>query len=648
MATYLLHSAPMLPQSLSPALEVRSRISKRASSRRHASFATLIFLTLTPSCNIALQAETAPSPTGAQLISGSIVRPTDFMESVKDFGAVGDGTTDDTVAIQRALAEGRGSPSADYFGLPKALYFPPGIYLVRDTLDWNGCCVTLQGAGPAVSVIRLAPSSYGFSDSSNPKPVIQTPNPAGNESFRQNVFDLGISVGAANPGAIALSYISNNVGAVHDVQITSEDGNAKTGMDLTRNWPGPLLLKNISIKGFQVGIDLGTALYGPTLENITLQSQHLYGIRNINQTVSILNLKSTNGVPAVFNQNGFVSLISAALDGGASANVAIVTNSTFYLREISSSGYGSTLEDTSQSTVHSVAGSISEYLVGTPMSIAGTPQAKSLDLKILETPTYVDQDLTHWAAFEPAWYGNTSALQSVFNSGASTIYFPFKAYLSPNQTTITVPDTVHHIAGFSSIINGVATGTDGGGVLLVVNSNSSSPLFIDEFGYGIKIQHTGKRPVVVRDSIIAYSSNPEAGSLYLEDVVDSQPLTVQPGQQVYARQLNIEGQTTGISNQGGTLWILGLKTEGAATVINTVQNGRTELLGTIIYPARAVPSSTVGFSSTDSKVSYMYSQPDYCTSCGYSIQVQETISGKTGRITSSSSKNFRMPLFVGY
>ncbi|RSK55147.1 glycosyl hydrolase family 28-related protein [Bacillus canaveralius] len=44
--------------------------------------------------------------------------------NVKDFGAVGDGITDDTVAIKKAL----------YYGRNKKVYFPQGVYLIADTL----------------------------------------------------------------------------------------------------------------------------------------------------------------------------------------------------------------------------------------------------------------------------------------------------------------------------------------------------------------------------------------------------------------------------------------------------------------------------------------------------------------------------------
>ena len=57
--------------------------------------------------------------------------------SVKDFGAVGNGTTDDTAAIQKAL---------NAFPDGGTLYIPPGIYLITSPLTITSC-LTIIGAG---------------------------------------------------------------------------------------------------------------------------------------------------------------------------------------------------------------------------------------------------------------------------------------------------------------------------------------------------------------------------------------------------------------------------------------------------------------------------------------------------------------------
>jgi hypothetical protein len=581
---------------------------------------------------------------GATLNQGPLVFPPGFMTSVKSYGAVGDGVTDDTVAIQSALSDGRSNATEDYYGVPKALYFPPGTYLVRNTLQWVGCCVTLQGAGSSSSVIRLAPNSNGFSSTSSPKPVLLTPQ--GNESFRQNVWDLGFTIGSGNPGATAINYVSNNIGSIHNLLVKSEDGKGHAGIDLTRQYAGPLLICNTEVQGFDVAFDLLNAEYSITMEGITLQNQNIAGIRNVSQALNIRGLTSVNKVPALTNNAGFVVLLDGSLAGGTSTTPAIQTNNTMYLRNVASAGYEATLQDTSTATPTLTNGTIAEQLVGSPTTLTST-KSGSLKLAVQETPSFASSNLADWAVFTPKWYGDTSGLQTVLNSGKNTVYFPFGTYFSYNEAAVTVPDTVDRIIGFSSVVN-TGAGTNGGGIRFVVNSNSTQPLIIEQFGYGIKIDHHGSRPVVLKDSYInSYTSYSGTGKLFLEDIGISN-FTIQPSQQVWARQLNDEISGTKITNQGGSLWILGLKTEQAGTVINTGTNGQTELLGALIYPAVAVPTTNVAFSSTDAQTSYMYKESVYCAGCGYSIQVQETRSGVTRQITTPSSSSFQMPLFIGY
>ena len=583
---------------------------------------------------------------GANLTAGPLSFPTGFMPSVKKYGAVGDGVTDDTSAIQSALSDGRTDASADYYGVPKALYFPPGVYLVHDTLKWVGCCVTLQGSGTTATVIRLAPGSVGFTDKLLPKPLIVTP--AGQTSFHQNIWDLTLEVGANNPGATALSYISNNSGSVHDLLVKSDDGQGQTGVDLTRKYAGPLLLRNVQVKGFDIGIDLLNREYSSTLEGITVENQHITGIRNVLHPVEIRGLESSNAVPALTNSGGSVVLIDAHLNGGVSANVAVKTNSNMYLRNVSSSGYQATLENLMGSSPAFSTGTILESLIGSARTLSGTLSSASLNLPVEETPTLAASTLSNWAPFIPRWDGDTSGLQAVLNSGKSTIYFPFGQYLSYSETSVLVPDTVKRIVGFSSVINGSTQGYNGGGIRLIVSDNNTDPLVVEQFGYGLKIDQQGARPVVIKDAKVTYQNVPGAGSLFLEDVEIDQNVVIQPGQHVWARQLNNEFLGTKLSNQGGTIWILGLKAEHSGTVIETSANGETELLGGLIYPAHTVPSTDVAFRSTNANVSYIYGESVYCTGCGFYYQVVENRFGVLRSLITSPNGSFRMPLFIGY
>jgi hypothetical protein len=70
--------------------------------------------------------------------------------SVKDFGAVGDGATNDRVAIQNAVQ------AASILG--GIVYFPPGTYNIDSAVVLLSG-VTLLGAGPSASVIRSTSAS---------------------------------------------------------------------------------------------------------------------------------------------------------------------------------------------------------------------------------------------------------------------------------------------------------------------------------------------------------------------------------------------------------------------------------------------------------------------------------------------------------
>ena len=55
---------------------------------------------------------------------------------MKDYGARGDGVTDDTIAINRAVSSGGrcGPDCSSSTTVPAVIYFPPGTYLVSSSL----------------------------------------------------------------------------------------------------------------------------------------------------------------------------------------------------------------------------------------------------------------------------------------------------------------------------------------------------------------------------------------------------------------------------------------------------------------------------------------------------------------------------------
>ena len=84
-------------------------------------------------------------------ITRSLKDKVDDFASVRDFGAVGDGTTDDTAAINRALYELFAREQIER--VRRALYFPAGDYLVSSVIKIP-TYAKLVGEGPESSTIR--------------------------------------------------------------------------------------------------------------------------------------------------------------------------------------------------------------------------------------------------------------------------------------------------------------------------------------------------------------------------------------------------------------------------------------------------------------------------------------------------------------
>ena len=141
----------------------------------------------------------------------------------EQYGAKGDGVTDDTAAFQKAAADN-----------VRRLFIPRGVYRLSDTVHFSPKRWILQGEDEKTTVLRLADGAAGFGDAEKPKPFISTftafmdPKAAMGQAFRSSVFNLTIEVGAGNPGAVALHYLNNNQGAVRDVTPRSRNSTSRS------------------------------------------------------------------------------------------------------------------------------------------------------------------------------------------------------------------------------------------------------------------------------------------------------------------------------------------------------------------------------------------------------------------------------------
>jgi Pectate lyase superfamily protein/Viral BACON domain len=593
--------------------------------------------------------------------------PDSGMVNVKtQYGAKGDGVSDDTEAIQHAISVTVHHPQKG----PRIIYFPAGTYLISHTLhetdlktQWNSL-LTLQGENRATTILKLTNNNPLYQKADSPKDVLKfasqngSPKGGGNSAFDNNIFDITIDIGRGNSGAIALDFLGNNYCAVRNVTLQSSDPHhtGAIGLAMLRYATGPCLVKNVVVDGFDYGIRTANNEYSVTFEDLTLLNQKLCGIYNASNVLSIRHLFSTSRVPVIHNENpaGLIVLIDGKLQGGSGEFSAIQNQGTLYAREVTSTGYGSGLRGQPGT-------SITEYDSGPTFNLFGD-KASSLNLPVQETPLFEDSDLSHWksvTAFgaDPTGGSDSSAaVQTAIDSGATTVYFPTGVYTL--SRTILVRGKVRMLEGFNSSLNpsgDVFSRRENPAPLLKIEDGTAD-VTLDHFRIGVFyprpvpgvvfVQQDSARPLVVRDSMIgsypttiAYQNTSRgSGSLFVENVTGT-PWQILFPQNVFARQINPEWNATKIINQGGKLWILGLKTEGTGTNIETDHDGFTEVLGGLIYPVWKTLPDTPNFEINDSRASFIYAVSNYKgadAGTNFAIQVREARHGEVKSLLSTS------------
>ncbi len=176
--------------------------------------------------------EGPPGPTGPQG-SGANGNVLDVMS----YGAVGDGITDDTLAIQATLAAASGSTP------PRKVLIPAGNYIISSTLTIpNG--VVLEGEGPSISV--LIPTIIN-GDS--------CVNVAASAQF-WGVHDLAIETGIDREDFLDGSIDGQNCIGLQAYQLSS-------------NWPARYSISNLRIQGCATGLRIRTFI--GNIENVHIR-----------------------------------------------------------------------------------------------------------------------------------------------------------------------------------------------------------------------------------------------------------------------------------------------------------------------------------------------------------------------------------------
>jgi hypothetical protein len=322
--------------------------------------------------------------------AGETVFPDDVgLADVKaKYGAKGDGATDDTAAIQKALDENIGGIA----------FLPNGTYLISDTLKYPGrqSNSTIWGQSTDGAVLKLKDNCPGFTDPRRPKAMIWTgTKPA--QRFKNYVRNLTFDTGRGNPGAIGAQFIANNTGAFREVTLRCGDARGPIGLDLGyTDEQGPCLIKNVKVIGFDVGISCRHAVDSITFENITMEGQRVAGLQNDGQCVSIRGVVSSNSVPAIVN-NGVMALLDSKLTGKGEAAIVNSKGGHLFARNIQTAGYAGAIANQAGTGKGAGAGKVEESVSHPILSVFPSPQ-HSLNLEIKETPDVEWGDPAAWVS----------------------------------------------------------------------------------------------------------------------------------------------------------------------------------------------------------------------------------------------------------
>ena len=134
--------------------------------------------------------------------------PSSDWASVRGFGAKGDGVTDDTAAIQKAIDSRR------------VVYLPLGFYAVNDTIRLKPDTV-LIGLHPGLTRLVLPNGSPKYQGTDTPKALLESAR--GGDAI---VTGIGIATGEVNPRAVGLLWRAGAHSLVDDIRVQWGYGSA--------------------------------------------------------------------------------------------------------------------------------------------------------------------------------------------------------------------------------------------------------------------------------------------------------------------------------------------------------------------------------------------------------------------------------------
>jgi hypothetical protein len=567
-----------------------------------------------------------------------------------DFGAVGDGITDDTEAFKLAFF-GEGTNNNGY----RALYIPEGTYLITEPLVVEDKKKVIIGAGKSRTIIKLIDNATGFDDPANPVRFIDT---KGSQHSAQNFFmqikHLTIEIGAGNSGATALFFHTNNTGTVYDVEIRSVDpsGAGYCGLELN-SWPGPGLIKYVTIDGFDFGVRVTTDQYSMTFEHVMIKNSGVVGFFNHDNTCSMRKVTIQNTPLALHNtgNQSMMSVIDCDFSGTGESAIKNENDGLMIVRDLVTTGFDKAIVSFDQVVEES---NIEEWHSHSPKFLFPSKKT-SLRLPIEEVPQmqYPTPDDSFLILRDLNGDKDiTEEFQAAIDSGVETIFIPpgwGNGIASDNwitTSTIIIRGNVKRIIGIGNSMIIEKPGADKPAYR--IEDGTSDVVIFENFysnygtNFNFKYEHASTRMLVLKVGSGSYHNVVDDTRLFVEDIVGTP--WVFNNMAAWIRDINTETYDhVHITNNNSKVWTLGHKTENDQIVYHTLNGGKTELLGALLYKNNHKEPHPA-FLIDEAEVSLSYrakGQP-------YNVHIEEIRNGVNRKLTPGRTHGSRNALFTGY
>jgi len=578
------------------------------------------------------------------------------------YNAKGDGRTDDTQAFIDAFEQVQDRNEKKLPGV--FIYVPKGTYLVSDTLarktrynlpsDLN---YRLIGEDRTTTTIKLKDNLPAFAAGAGKAVVSCNPSNKGNGGMMwgHQLRNLTIDTGKGNPGACGVIWRGANATAIDNVTIRSGDGSGDIGLDF-REWCVQGHFCDITVEGFDHGIRSQSGEEtNPTIEYVTLKGQKKSGVFVDKSNPCFRKIESLNSVPA-FEIGGAGSqtvILDSRLASGAAPALVFKDSAKaqLFLRNIKVATTGPALTVDGKPTLK---GDVGEWLSGKAFTFDPKTAAKTLNLPIAEAVIVPwESDPAKWASPDEYPGSDFEKVQAALNSGKPAVCFPRKLEMKPNDPQPKIPASVRQI-DFLNLPHRFPNG-------LSVAEPSATPLWIENPDDRPVIGINAKRDLNARMGTMGCRIlTNEKVTAHFQGISrfsgSHAPRFCPPNATIYARSINEENWSDKAEPNflvnGGSMWVMGFKTEAQNTAFHAINGASLEVLGGYVNFAGKTERQNPDLINEDSSVSYIGTNFMARTHWQGIQEIRDGITKSFGnkafpRRNNKFGDNYFVPLYVG-